>query len=351
MTARLAPQPPRRWWQRNWRIVLVTLGVVALGDGLWTFSQGGIWPYGQLVTAIAVGTLLVLSWEWLSMQRGNQRRNDGHTDSRPGGDGVNTDSRSHSQPAAAFTPDAPEPVEVAPDGLMKTVQRGRGAGAPHESGFSSTPAIDRLAKLIPTEMMDVPGHAFYTGEAGFSGKSPLYLLGENPGGDGTETVRQQLQNVRSTASPYSAYSTHTWKPAGRIDANVAHLLGRLSRDLTRVPASCLIFSRARSEADLAGGFSRLADICWPFHKMVIESLEVRVVVCFGKKTGAYVRKRFNAHREVDQFVEQNNRGWTSTTHLGSGGIKVVTVTHPSRADWRNPAADVTPLVARALRAN
>ncbi|MDT0201810.1 hypothetical protein [Nocardioides sp. AE5] len=56
----------------------------------------------------------------------------------------------------------------------------------------------------------------------------------------------------------------------------------------------------------------------------------------------------DAHEEIDQFVETNARGWRSTTHLGREGHKVVTVTHPSRADWRNPAADVSPLVARAL---
>lgn len=40
--------------------------------------------------------------------------------------------------------------------------------------------------------MDVPGHAFYTGEEGFTGQRPLYLLGLNPGGDGAETVHQQF---------------------------------------------------------------------------------------------------------------------------------------------------------------
>ncbi|WP_157609171.1 hypothetical protein [Serinicoccus marinus] len=76
-----------------------------------------------------------------------------------------------------------------------------------------------------------------------------------------------------------------------------------------------------------------------------------VIVCLGKKTGAYVRRRLDAHEQIDQFVEQNNRGWTSHTHLGRDGLKVVSVTHPSRVDWRNPAADVSPLVARALNGN
>ena len=62
---------------------------------------------------------------------------------------------------------------------------------------SNTPGIDGFAQLIPDELMDVPGHVFYTGEAGFAGRQPLYLLGLNPGGDGAETVRQQLQQVKA----------------------------------------------------------------------------------------------------------------------------------------------------------
>lgn len=208
--------------------------------------------------------------------------------------------------------------------------------------------IDDFSAHIPQAMLDVPGHAFYTGESGFSGQRPLYLLGLNPGGSGTETVRQQVQNLKAGPPDYSAYVTHTWKPAGRIDHNVNHLLSKLSLDPTEVPASCVVLARTPSEADLARDFERLVRMCWPFHQQVIDTLGVRVVVCFGKRAGNYVRQQFDAHHEIDQFIETNNRGWKSTTHQGVDGIKVVTVTHPSRADWRNPAADISPLVRRAL---
>lgn len=216
---------------------------------------------------------------------------------------------------------------------------------------TATPTVDRLSELIPGELMDAPGHAFYSGESAFAGRSRLYLLAENPGSDGVETVRQQLNDLREGPAAYSAYATHTWKLAGRIDHSVLHLLRELSLNPTEVPASCLIFSRTRSESDLAGSFDRLADLCWPFHQMVIGDLGVDVIVCFGKRTGDYVRRRLEAHELIDQLVERNNRGWTSHTHRGQHGLKVATVTHPSRADWRNPAADVSPLVARALDGN
>ena len=50
----------------------------------------------------------------------------------------------------------------------------------------------------------------------------------------------------------------------------------------------------------------------------------------------------------DTSVEANARGWASETHAASDGRWVVTVTHPGLADWRNPAADPTPLVRAAL---
>lgn len=214
---------------------------------------------------------------------------------------------------------------------------------------ATEPGVEGFAALIPEEMLDVPGHAFYTGEAGFTGQKPLYLLGLNPGGDGAETVRQQFQQLKVAHSAYSAYVTHTWKPAARIDHNVLHLLRKVSLQATEVPASCLVFSRTRAESDIAKEFDRLAALCWPFHEAVIRTLGVKVVVCFGKSAGEFVRRQYGAHREIDHFTERNNRGWRSTTHRAPGGLKIVTVTHPSRADWRNPLADVSPLVARALK--
>lgn len=35
-------------------------------------------------------------------------------------------------------------------------------------------------------------------------------------------------------------------------------------------------------------------------------------------------------------------------HVNANGLCVITVTQPGRADWRNPAADPTPLVREML---
>jgi len=55
-----------------------------------------------------------------------------------------------------------------------------------------------------------------------------------------------------------------------------------------------------------------------------------------------------ASQRIDSFVESNRRGWTSEAHITPDGRAVITVTHPGRADWRNPNADPTALVQRVL---
>lgn len=221
----------------------------------------------------------------------------------------------------------------------------------HRTGLTSESSLDRFAELIPDELLDVSGHAFFTGQDGFSGQRPLYLLGLNPGGEHPETVRQQYRDARAGRPDYSAFRVHTWKDESRIDRNVLHLLASLSMDPGSVPASCVVFARTRTESELRTEFHRLASLCWPFHQAVIDTLGVRVVVCFGGLGAGFVRHQLGAHQQIDSFVETNRRGWASTTFVGTSGIQVVQVTHPSRADWRNPAADISPLVRRALAAD
>lgn len=128
-----------------------------------------------------------------------------------------------------------------------------------------------------------------------------------------------------------------------------HLVSKLGLDPGLVPSSNLVFARSRRENDVASAQMQLwAESCWGFHKTMIERLQVRVIVCFGQSVADFVRMKVDAHDERDRFVEANNRGWTSRTFAGRTGIRVVHTTHPSRADGRNPAADVSPLVERAL---
>jgi len=234
------------------------------------------------------------------------------------------------------------------------MSRGNSAAGSHSVRVSSLP----FASLVPADLLQLSGAVFYSGRDAFTGTSPIYLLGLNPGGDPAthqeHTVEAHLLASASHPANHSSYRDESWeigRPAGTwsMQPQVLHLCARLGLDPGEVPASNLVFVRSSRESTMpAGLMDKYADLCWPLHAAVIETLQVRVVVCFGQKAGRKVRARLGAHTEIGRFRETNNRGWTSYAHEASRGIRVVTVTHPSRADWCNPAADVSDLVAAAL---
>ena len=93
----------------------------------------------------------------------------------------------------------------------------------------------------------------------------------------------------------------------------------------------------------------LANLCWPFHQHVIEVLRPRVILCFGKTAGKYVRYKLGANIFYEEFIEQNNRQWRSQTFTDSCGLRVVIATHPSIANWSTPNTDPTELIRNAMR--
>ena len=216
--------------------------------------------------------------------------------------------------------------------------------------------IDKFAALIPQSLLKHSGAVFYSGRKAFSTPSPLYILGLNPGGSpkeqAAETVEWHTKKVLNEAADWSAYRDEIWRgnspgTAG-MQPRVLHLLRQLNLEPGNVPASNVIFVRSAREKDINNQFRQLAELCWPFHQAVIERLGVRVVLCFGQKSGGWVREQLNANNQVDQLVEKNERRWTSVSYKNSNGIAVVVATHPSIADWTTPATDPSLLVQRML---
>ncbi|MEO7628659.1 MAG: hypothetical protein ABIS91_20535 [Nocardioides sp.] len=215
-----------------------------------------------------------------------------------------------------------------------------------------------FAPQVPPVVMPVSGSVYYSGRDAFTGPSPLYILGLNPGGDPVEsaahTVASHLEDSATWTNNYSAYRDQSWngRPPGTatMQPRVLHLLDRLGLDPGNVPSSNLVFARSAREATMPPDLmDAYADACWPFHASVIEMLQVRVVLCFGQRAGWKARRQLNAHAEVGRFVETYpNRSWTSRVHLSPNDVRIVTATHPSTADWTEPAADVSGLVAAAL---
>ena len=206
-------------------------------------------------------------------------------------------------------------------------------------------AIDSIKMQTSTRSV------FYSGVSAFVKDAPLYILGLNPGGEEGNTVDISLGAFASQAEDWSAYVNEPWggRDKGKypMQLRVCHMLEKLNLQPCQVPASNLIFLSSRNEKVLKDK-SSLLETCWPVHQAVIDTLRVRTILCFGKAAGNFVCKKLGANIEIDHYTETNNRRWTSRAHRAADGLVVVTVTHPSWADWTNEKADPTPLVKRML---
>ena len=220
-------------------------------------------------------------------------------------------------------------------------------------------AIEAALSAIPADMLRRSGSVFYTGRSAFDGPSDLYVLGLNPGGSpvsqAEETIERDLAEWRDAAHErWSAYLDESWagRPEGTygMQPRLAHMIRQLGRDLRSTPAANVVFVRSPTEAALEGEKAALLRACWPVHEAVLGSLGVRVVLALGTTAGRWAREALGAREPVGSFREGNARGWTSEAHRAPDGRAVVTVTHPGRADWRNPLADPTPLVRQVLEA-
>ncbi|MFC6706678.1 hypothetical protein [Flexivirga alba] len=222
--------------------------------------------------------------------------------------------------------------------------------------------FDELLDLVPTELYREFGEVFYSGATSFEQPSMIYLLGFNPGGDpskaelGRYTIASDLEASRRPERRDWSGFEDDWRDFGpgavSFQRRVRHLISACGvGDLRKVPSSNAIFVRsARIESLDAQRTKTLLRDCWAVHEKVISALGVRVVVCFGRAAGEWIRAQVGANGEMasDTFTETNERRWRSTTHHGRDGIQVVTLSHPSVADWTNPRSDPTGLVVRAL---
>jgi len=257
-------------------------------------------------------------------------------------------------------------VPVEPHGLGKmpaeaaqTVER----RPVEQARLGSLTAVDSLLAevigYVPVHLQGQPGALLYSGRDALTEPAPIYLMGVNPGGDPRiepQTVIEHATKVLTAeARDFSAYRDERWgggtmaPGTHKMQRNVLHLMRHLKVDPGKVPASNLVFVRSSREADIAGPqMKRMAEECWHLHEALLGRLRTRVVVCFGRTAADFVRGKIGAHIQTGEFVEQNNRRWVSRSYRNDDGMVVVQVTHPSIASWRNPATDVSPLVAHAV---
>lgn len=225
-----------------------------------------------------------------------------------------------------------------------------------EKKASEQAMIEEFARNIPASIAKVSGSVFYSGRTAFGAPSKLYILGLNPGGSpvnqSAETIEWHMNKVlHEVPDDWSAYRDEQWGGgAGRLQRGVKHVLGQLNLELGHVPSSNVVFRRSESESTLEahGKFSDFAAEAWAFHRVVIDRLGIRVVLCFGKTAGYWVKAQLQADENVGELVERNYRRWRTVAFRNAAGITVTIAPHPSLAAWATPACDPTALIAQML---
>ena len=217
--------------------------------------------------------------------------------------------------------------------------------------------MEKFLKEIPKHLLKKSGSVFYSGRDAFSGSKDLYLLGLNPGGcpelQKSETVGLHTQTViDSKPNDWSEYRDESWNSMSKgscgMQPRVLYLLSELGLSAGQTPASNVVFLRSRRESTIAENMNHLINECWGFHEKVLEELTPKAILCFGGKAGEFVCKKLGAKKQIDEFIEANNRNWHSRAYKNDSGVKVLVLTHPSIADWTAPKTDPSEMVKRVI---
>jgi hypothetical protein len=217
--------------------------------------------------------------------------------------------------------------------------------------------MKEFAKLIPKSLTDFSGSVFYSGRNAFKDPKDLYILGLNPGGTSVkqnkETVSWHSEKTLNKLNPnWSEYSDESWDGhlpgTYGLQPKILHLLKMLKLSPYDVPSSNICFVRSNREKTISTQLVTYAELCWPFHQSVIDVLNIKVILCFGKRAGNFVRNKIQADTFLEEFVEVNERRWKSQVFKNNKGLIVIVATHPSIADWTNPATDPSRLIKKYL---
>lgn len=233
---------------------------------------------------------------------------------------------------------------------------------PHQKSFpkggpKTREMIEEFAKVIPETLLSKSGSVFYSGRNAFKGEKKLYILGLNPGGSDKNVVQtigihtDYVLNVKN--DDWSEYKDESWgerRPAGThgLQPRILHLFHNLGISPYEVPSSNLCFVRSRNEHLISKELKNYAEQCWKFHEKVINELGIRVILCFGKTVGNYVRNKLSGNEFLESVTEKNRRKWKSSAYRNERGQIVIIATHPSRADWTNPDSDPSVFIRRMV---
>ena len=145
------------------------------------------------------------------------------------------------------------------------------------------PSFEEIAKLVPADLMKCSGEVFYSGRAAFTRPSLVYPVGDKPG-FGTQFRQPQQAEAENSGREHRVRENKAGvlltvlrqvggSRARLMQKGVQHLFENTDLVADATPASNCIFVRTR-RANKLRNRRGLEELCWPFHKAVIERLGV-----------------------------------------------------------------------------
>lgn len=204
-----------------------------------------------------------------------------------------------------------------------------------------------LAEASLAQVLDRSGNILYSGVETLR-PGPVYLLGLNPGGDPRRLLWQTLRRVLKElpSKTRNEYLDVSWqgRPPGNsvLQRRVISLATMIGVDPRSVCAANLIFVRSKDARSC--GYPEMAEVCWPVHEAILETVRPKLTVCFGNSSEspyAFLRSMLPVEGE-SEFP--SGHGTWSCRMFRSNRMWVVGLPHLSRY-----AIDKHPKVGERLR--
>jgi len=205
----------------------------------------------------------------------------------------------------------------------------------------------RLGKETLPLILDKNGEIIYSSHETLK-KGDVYFLGLNPGGGGGTKIKEHLEGMLNKKT--NSYIDELWDDRGRVEipkgqANlqirVKYLLSKLNFDTENVCASNLIFTTSRDIDSLEYGelsnFNGLASYCWEYHKIILEIIQPKIILCFGngdKSPYTFIHSIYGGEEKKICAKHKNWKCKAFNTIIQGRNTNVVSVPHLSRYDIR-----------------
>lgn len=219
-------------------------------------------------------------------------------------------------------------------------------------------SIDEFVTLararLGADVLKRSGATFYSAASTLR-PGDVYVLGVNPGGgpEITSTIGDSLDQL--PANMTNSYLDEDWgKGQGKapLQQRLTKLAACLDLDLRDVCASNLVFMRSR---DMSGiKFWKDAELCWPLHDLVLDTVRPKLILTFGNSADspyAFLREKLTPSGPEDSISSGHGswqcRGFQAKRHGNS--VYVAGFPHLSRYRPLGDDGEVRPNVAKWLR--